>query len=141
MVASVAVVKQPTEAEDLLGIAELADEFGVSARALRFYEAKQLLSPKRVNGARIYTRRDRARLALILLAKALGSTLAEIRQYLDMYGDHGEGRAKQLRYVVERTDAAISELEQKRVQLELSLGELRAINAACKRQLADRKRR
>lgn len=132
---------KPAETEELFGIAELADEFDVSARTLRFYEAKQLLSPERINGARIYTRRDRARLALILRAKALGSTLAEIGQYLDMYGDHGEGRTKQLRYVVERTDIAIRELEQKRAQLELSLTELRAINAACKKQLADRKRR
>jgi len=132
---------KPAETEELFGIAELAAEFAVSARTLRFYEAKQLLAPERVNGARIYTRRDRARLALILRAKALGSTLAEIRQYLDMYGDHGEGRTKQLRYVIARTDAAIRELEQKRAQLELSLTELRAINAACKKQLQDRKRR
>ena len=131
---------KPAEPEELFGIAELAEEFAVSTRALRFYEAKELLAPKRVNGARVYTRRDRARLALILRAKALGSTLAEIRRYLDMYGDHGEGRAKQLRYVVERTAEAIRELEDKRTQLDTSLAELRAINAACVKQLEDRKR-
>ena len=131
---------RPASSEELFGIADLAKDFGVSARTLRFYETKQLISPKRVNGARVYTRRDRARFALILRAKALGSTLAEIRRYLDLYGDHGEGRTKQLRYVVERTDEAIRELVEKRSQLETSLAELRAINAACRKQLAERKR-
>ena len=58
-----------------------------------------------------YTRRDRARLALILRAKAIGSPLSEIKTYLDLYGDHGEGRAQQLQYVITRTDNEITELE------------------------------
>ncbi|HNK18613.1 MAG TPA: MerR family transcriptional regulator, partial [Piscinibacter sp.] len=67
---------------ELFGIAELCREFGVTLRALRFYEDKGLLAPRRVNGTRVYTRRDRARLALILRAKAIGSSLAEIKHYL-----------------------------------------------------------
>ena len=99
---------------ELFGIAELCREFGVTLRALRFYEDKGLLAPRRVNGTRVYTRRDRARLALILRAKAIGSSLAEIKHYLDLYGDHGEGRAQQLNFVIARTDEAIAELEAKK---------------------------
>lgn len=128
------------DTSQLFGIADLCTEFGISARTLRFYETKGLLEPRRVNGARIYTRRDRARLALILRAKALGTPLAEIRHYLDLYGDHGEGRTRQLQYVVGRTDEAIRELEVKRQHIEATLAELRLINANCKRQLEERKR-
>ena len=125
-------------ATDLFGITELCAEFGVTLRALRFYEDKGLLSPRRVGGARVYTRRDRARLTLILRAKAIGSPLSEIKRYLDLYGDHGEGRSQQLSYVIDRTDAAIQALEQKRAQIDETLAELRLINASCRKHLAAR---
>ena len=125
---------------ELFGITELCKEFGISLRALRFYEDKGLVAPRRVNGARVYTRRDRARLALILRAKDIGSPLSEIKRYLDLYGDHGEGRAEQLSYVIQRTDTAIKELEQKRSQIDATLAELRVINASCRRHLATRRR-
>ena len=108
----------------MFGITELCKEFGITLRALRFYEDKGLLAPRRINGARVYTRRDRARLALILRAKSIGSPLSEIKRYLDLYGDHGEGRAQQLNYVIDRTDTAIHELEQKRAQIDETLAEL-----------------
>ena len=72
--------------QDLFGIADLAKEFGISTRTIRFYENKDLIHPMRVNGSRVYTRRDRGRLALILRAKAIGSTLAQIKHFLDLYG-------------------------------------------------------
>ena len=125
---------------ELFGITELCKEFGISLRALRFYEDKGLLAPRRINGARVYTRRDRARLALILRAKDIGSPLSEIKRYLDLYGDHGEGRAEQLRYVIERTDTEIADLEQKRAQIDATLAELRVINASCRRHLESRRR-
>ena len=120
---------------ELFGIAELCREFGVTLRALRFYEDKGLLAPRRVNGTRVYTRRDRARLALILRAKAIGSSLAEIKHYLDLYGDHGEGRAQQLNFVITRTDAAIAELEARRAHIDATLAELRLINGEVRKQL------
>ena len=123
---------------ELFGITELCREFGISLRALRFYEDKGLLSPRRINGARVYTRRDRARLALILRAKAIGSPLSEIKRYLDLYGDHGEGRSQQLSYVIERTDQEIAQLEKKRTQIEETLAELRVINTSCRSQLEAR---
>lgn len=125
---------------ELFGITELCREFGITLRALRFYEDKGLLSPRRINGARVYTRRDRARLALILRAKAIGSSLSEIKRYLDLYGDQGEGRSKQLSYVIERTDTEIAALEKKRAHIDTSLAELRVINASCRKQLEERKR-
>lgn len=122
---------------ELFGITELCREFGITLRALRFYEDKGLLSPRRINGARVYTRRDRARLALILRAKAIGSSLSEIKRYLDLYGVQGEGRSQQLSYVIERTDTEIAELEKKRTRIDETLAELRVINASCRQQLAE----
>ncbi len=120
---------------ELFGISELCAEFGITQRALRFYEDKGLIAPRRVSGARVYTRRDRARLALILRAKAIGSPLSEIKRYLDLYGDHGEGRIQQLNYVITRTDTAIAELEQKRARIDETLAELKVINASCRKQI------
>ena len=130
--------KDETTAE-LFGITELCREFDISLRALRFYEDKELLAPRRINGARVYTRRDRARLSLILRAKSLGSSLAEIKQYLDLYGDHGEGQDKQVQFVIARTDAEIAALEEKRAQIDATLAELRVINTACHAHLTARK--
>lgn len=124
---------------ELFGITELCQQFGITLRALRFYEDKGLLSPRRINGARVYTRRDRARLALILRAKAIGSALSEIKRYLDLYGDHGEGRAQQLGFVIDRTDTTIAQLEQKRAQIDETLAELQVINATCRKHLAERR--
>ena len=124
------------DAGELFGITELCNEFSISPRAIRFYEDKELLSPRRVNGTRVYTRRDRARLSLILRAKAIGSSLAEIKHYLDLYGAHGEGRSVQMKYVLDKTSKAIAELEQKRAHIDASLAELRIINATVKRGLA-----
>jgi DNA-binding transcriptional MerR regulator len=77
---------------------------------------------------------------LILRAKDIGSPLSEIKRYLDLYGDHGEGRTQQLSYVIARTDTAISELEQKRSQIDATLAELRVINASCRGHLESRRR-
>jgi DNA-binding transcriptional MerR regulator len=121
---------------ELFGITELCAEFGITLRTIRFYEDKGLLAPRRINGARVYTRRDRARLALILRSKAIGASLSEIKHFLDLYGTHGEGRVQQMRYVVDRTDAAIAELETKREHIEATLAELRFINAKVREALA-----
>jgi DNA-binding transcriptional MerR regulator len=123
---------------ELFGITDLCREFGITLRALRFYEDKELLSPRRINGARVYTRRDRARLALIQRAKAIGMPLSEIKRYLDLYGDQGEGRVQQLQYVIDRTDTEIAELEKKRAHIDATLAELRVINATSRALLEDR---
>ena len=129
------------DTDQLFGIAELCREFGITLRTIRFYEDKGLLAPRRVGGTRVYTRRDRARLALILRSKAIGAPLSEIKHYLDLYGAHGEGRVKQMKFVLDRTDQAIAELETRRAHIEATLAELRVINAAVRRQLNPRETR
>ena len=127
------------EAEsELFGIAELCREFGITLRSIRFYEDKGLLTPRRVGGTRVYTRRDRARLALILRSQTIGASLAEIKHYLDLYGAHGEGRAQQMKFVLDRTDMTIAELETKRAHIEATLAELRVINNTVRKQLNSR---
>lgn len=126
------------DAQELFGIGDLCAEFGITARAVRFYEDKGLIKPRRVNGTRIYTRRDRTRLALILRSKAIGASLSEIKHFLELYGTHGEGRVQQMKWVLARTDEAIAQLETKRAHIDTTLAELRAINDAVRRALLAR---
>lgn len=124
---------------ELYGIGELCAEFGVTPRALRFYEDKGLLAPRRVANTRIYTRRDRTRLALIVRSKAIGAPLAEIKTFLELYGTHGEGRVQQARWVLSRTDQAIAALEAKRAHIDATLAELRVINETVRRTVQGNK--
>jgi DNA-binding transcriptional MerR regulator len=131
----------PMPAEDqLYGITELAQEYGISLRAIRFYEDKGLLAPRRINGGRAYTRRDRVRLGLILRGKAVGMSLAEIEHILSLYGEHGEGHAKQLDYLVGRIDAAMAELSERRRNIEAMVAELGEVKAVLQRTLAAKRR-
>ena len=132
---------EDADAPDFFSISDLSDEFGVTHRAIRFYESKGLLSPKRLNGARIYSRRDRARLHIIVRAKSLGYTLEDTRDYLDLYGRHGEGRIRQLEISAARSAEMIEELEAKKRQIEEQIEELRLINDVCKRKIAKKKSR
>jgi DNA-binding transcriptional MerR regulator len=126
--------------DELYGITELAQEFGISLRAIRFYEDKGLLAPRRINGGRAYTRRDRVRLGLILRGKAVGMSLAEIEHILSLYGDHGEGHATQLEYLVGRIDATMTELETRRRHIEAMQGELGEVRGQLKKALAAKRR-
>lgn len=121
--------------EALYGIGELAEAYGVTPRAIRFYESKGLLHPRRVGTQRIYTEADRRRLGLILRAKAIGSKLSDIKTFLDLYGREGEGRERQLRFVIDRTTEAIAELEEKRAKIDTTLSELRIICEGAKERL------
>lgn len=127
----------PDSPEEIFGIADLCAEFGVTPRTLRFYEDKDLLHPRRINSARVYSRRDRARLALILRSKAIGASLQEIRQYLDLYGHRGEGRERQLEWVIERTERLIPEMEAKRTAIEQMLADLREVDKQARKRLRE----
>jgi len=107
-------------------IAELARELGVTARAIRFYEAKGLLEPQRAGSTRVYTYRDRARLLIILRGKRLGFSLAQVQQYLDLY-DADPTRREQLAHLLRGARQRIDDLEQQRRDLELTLDELREV--------------
>lgn len=110
--------------EKTFTITDLAHEFKVTARAIRFYEDKGLLHPSRQGMMRVYTKRDRARLQLILRGKRLGFSLAEIREMIDLY-DLGDGQLEQLRLTLKRSRDRLGALEQQRRDIEAAVLELK----------------
>jgi DNA-binding transcriptional MerR regulator len=110
-------------------IRQLAQEFGCTSRALRFYEDKGLLFPARDGQTRVYSYKDRARLRLIVQCKRVGLALAEIREILDLYnrGDGGEAQAVRS---LDACRARIRELEQRRVEIDEAI---RALNIGVQR--------
>jgi DNA-binding transcriptional MerR regulator len=104
-------------------ISDLTEEFDVTARALRFYEDEGLIAPARIGLARVYTKRDRARLAWILRAKNVGFSLTEIKEMIDLY-DLGDGRVEQRRVTVQRCKDKIARLSQQRADLDAAISEL-----------------
>jgi len=104
-------------------ITELSKEFGVTARTLRFYEDKDLLTPARVGQSRIYSYRDRVRLKLILQGKRVGFALSEIKELLDLY-DLRDGQVTQLRVSLEKFDERIETLRQQKAEIEQAIADL-----------------
>jgi DNA-binding transcriptional MerR regulator len=119
------------------GIADLAAEFGLTARTIRHYEDAGLIAPARDGTVRVYARRDRARLALICRGKRLGFTLAEIRDFLDLY-DIDEGQVGQMAFLLTKARARIAGLERQMDDVRRTLDELRQLEAAIVDHLADR---
>ena len=110
--------------EELLTIRQMCDEFNVTPRTLRFYEAKELLFPERQGQRRLFAKRDRARMKLILRGKRFGFSLEEIRQLLEMYRP-GPAQKPQLSRAYQIALERLNELEQKRADLDAAIADLR----------------
>jgi DNA-binding transcriptional MerR regulator len=124
-----------------LNIREMCDAFDVTPRTLRFYEAKELLFPIREGQKRLFTKRDRARLKLILRGKRFGFSLEEIRQLLDLYY-MGDGQEAQLSKTYEMAERHLADMEAQKAELEEAITELKeqmAWGADKLTQLAKRK--
>lgn len=104
-------------------ISDLSNEFGVTARALRFYEDEGLIAPQRRGTARVYSPRDRARLAWILRGKRVGFSLAEIREMIDLY-DIGDGRRAQREVTIARCRDRIALLSAQKHDIDAAIEEL-----------------
>ena len=110
---------------DVMTIREMCEAFDVTPRTLRFYESKELLTPIRVGTKRLFTRRDRARLALILRGKRFGFSLEDIRQTLDLY-DRDGGKTAQRQKAYELAMKRLAEMEAQRAELDLAIADLKA---------------
>jgi len=126
---------QPIEKErGEFSIGELASEFDVTPRAIRFYEDHGLLAPARAGQRRIYSPRDRTRLKLTLRGKRLGLTLSEIRELIDMY-EPGRDERPQLTRFLAVLESHKASLLQQRGDIEAQLSELQAFEKKIKKQL------
>ena len=109
---------------DTLTIREMCETYDVTPRTLRFYEAKELLSPIRIGTRRLFTKTDRARLTLILRGKRFGFSLEDIRQLLGMYDRNGSNAA-QMQKTLDIGQARLTQMEQQRAELDVAINELK----------------
>jgi DNA-binding transcriptional MerR regulator len=139
----VSAVKRAGGAASSFSIADLAREFDVTTRTIRFYEDEGLIAPARRGQTRIFSARDRVRLKLILRGKRLGFSLDEIREIIDLY-DAEPGEEGQLRHFLAKIGERRAALEQQRADIAETLGELAEVERRCLEQLktiAGRRRR
>lgn len=119
-------------------ISELSKEFGITTRTIRFYESRGLISPQRVGTNRRYSKRDRARLILILRGRNLGFTVEDVGQYLALY-DADPGQLAQTHHLLDMVTASIAELERKREDITRALADLGDIRQKCEEHLKAKK--
>ncbi len=123
--------------EETFTISELAAEFEITSRSIRFYEDKGLLQPRRAGLNRIYSRRDRARLNIILRGKRLGFSLAEIKEMFALY-QVGDGRVEQLKFTHERLLDRLRALARQRQDIDTVTGEIEDIRRQVEQMLAEK---
>ncbi len=122
---------------ELTRIGEMAKAFGVTLRTLRFYEDKGLLNPVREGSARLYTRRDKARLKLILLGRKIGFSLRDVKQMIDLYDPTGSNM-RQLKLTLEKSEKQRLRLEKQRAAIDEAIAELDAMMGVVRASLAER---
>lgn len=122
---------------DLARIGDIAKKYGVTLRTLRFYEDKGLLTPKREGSTRLYSRREEARLKLILLGRKVGFSLRDVKQMLDLYDPTG-ANTKQLRLTLEKSEKQLQRLNKQRQAIDEAIKELTASMAIVAKMLGAR---
>jgi DNA-binding transcriptional MerR regulator len=130
----VSAVKRAAAASPSFSITDLAREFDVTTRTIRFYEDEGLIAPARRGQTRIFSARDRVRLRLILRGKRLGFSIDEIREIIDLY-DAEPGEEGQLRHFLAKIGERRAALEQQRADIAETLGELAEVERRCLEQL------
>ncbi|MFD2052784.1 MerR family DNA-binding transcriptional regulator [Mesorhizobium calcicola] len=123
--------------EDLVRIGEMSKKYGVTLRTLRFYEDKGLLNPQRDGSTRLYTRRDKARLKLILLGRKVGFSLRDVKQMMDLYDPTGSN-TKQLRLALDKSEKQLARLQKQRALIDDAINELSGSMSAVRQMLAER---
>ena len=123
--------------EEYTRIGEMAKTFGVTLRTLRFYEDKGLISPKRDGSTRLYSRRDRARLKLILLGRKVGFSLRDVKQIMDLYDPKG-ANTKQLRLTLDKSEKQLARLQKQRAAIDEAITELSDTMATVRNLLTER---
>ncbi len=118
----------PDVVSDYTRIGDMAREFGVTLRALRFYEDKGLLSPERMGTTRLYTDEDKRRLKQILLGRRIGFSLRDIKEVLDLHDPRGANE-KQFRLVLKKSERQMARLERQRHSIEDAIADLRQLVA------------
>ena len=116
-------------------IGDVAKEYNVSLRTLRFYEDKGLLDPERVGSMRLYHRRDLTRLRLILLGRKVGFSLREVKQLMDLYDPKGTN-ARQMKAVIDRSNRQLGRLERQREELDDAISTLRDVISTTREKLS-----
>ena len=130
-----AAESQDADGASYYRIGELAKEFNLSLRTLRFYEDKGLLHPVRVGSSRLFTHRDRARLVLILLGRKVGFSLREVKHMLDLYR-HDDSNARQYEYVLNKSEAQLKRLKRQRDEVTKAIDTLQDNMIEVRRRLA-----
>ncbi len=123
--------------EEYTRIGEMAKTYGVTLRTLRFYEDKGLISPLRDGSTRLYSRRDKARLKLILLGRKVGFSLRDVKQIMDLYDPNG-ANTKQLRLTIDKSEKQLARLQKQRAAIDEAISELSDTMTVVRKLLAER---
>lgn len=139
MTAGASTVSADDLSDGYTRIGDVARQFDLTLRTLRFYEDKGLLSPRREGSTRLYSRKDITRLKLILLGRKAGFSLREVKQIMDLY-DPASGNIRQYRMLIDKSERQLARLEKQRASIDDAIGELKEAMTGWRAALASRQR-